>query len=44
LKPTGNGKYIGSGTVAMAGQWNTTVSVKRNGKEIGQKKVTLTAK
>lgn len=44
LKSAGNGKYTGSGSVAMAGQWNTTVSVKKNGKEIGQKKVRLTAK
>jgi len=28
----------------MAGKWNVTLSVKQGGKEIGQKKVTLTAK
>ena len=43
LKPAG-GKYTGSGQVMMAGNWNVTVSVKQNGKEIGQKKVTLAAK
>ena len=44
LKPAGGGKYTGSGNVMMAGKWNVTVSVKRNGKEIGQKQVALTAK
>ena len=44
LKPSGNGMYTGPGNVMMAGTWNATVSVKRSGKEIGQKKVTLTAK
>jgi hypothetical protein len=28
----------------MAGKWNVTVSVKQGGREIGQKKLTLTAK
>jgi len=28
----------------MAGRWNTTVMVMKAGKEIAQKKVTLTAK
>ena len=44
LKPAGNGAYKGSGNVMMAGKWNTTVMVMKSGKEIGQKKVTLTAK
>ena len=44
LKPTGAGKYSGTGQVMMAGTWNVTVSVKEDGKEIGQKKLTLTAK
>ena len=44
LKPSGKGMYMGPGNVMMAGAWNTTVSVKQGGKEIGQKKVTLTAK
>jgi hypothetical protein len=44
LKPTGNGMYMGSGNVGMAGKWNTTVMVMKNGKDVGQKKVTLTAK
>jgi hypothetical protein len=44
LKPFGNGMYMGPGNVMMAGKWNTTVSVKQGGKEIGRKTVTLTAK
>ena len=44
LKPSGPGMYMGSGKVMMVGTWNVTVSVKQGGKEIGQKKLTLTAK
>ena len=44
LKPSGNGMYKGSGSVMMAGKWNTTVMVMKNGKDLGEKKVTLTAK
>ena len=44
LKPSGDGMYTGSGNVMMAGKWNVTISVKQAGKQIGQKKVTLTAK
>jgi hypothetical protein len=43
LKHTGAGKYTGSGPVAMAGMWTVTVSVKENGAEVAQKKLTLTA-
>ena len=44
LKPSGPGMYMGSGDVMMAGTWNVTVSVKKNGRELGQKKLALTAK
>jgi hypothetical protein len=44
LKPSGAGMYTGRGNVMMAGNWNVTVSVKQGGKEIGQKKLALTAK
>ena len=44
LKGAGSGRYAGAGQVMMAGQWTATVSVKQNGKEVGQQKVTLTAK
>lgn len=43
-RPAPEGTYTGAGQVMMAGQWNITVSVKQNGKEIDQRKVTLTAK
>jgi hypothetical protein len=43
LKPAGDGKYTGTGPVTMKGLWTVTVSVQENGKEIGQKKLTLTA-
>lgn len=44
LTSAGGGTYTGSGQVAMAGKWNVSISVKQKAKEIGQKKVTLTAK
>ena len=44
LKPSGAGMYMGSGNVMMAGKWNVTVSVKQGGKDLGQKKLVLTAK
>jgi len=44
LKPAAAGTYTGTGQVMTAGKWNVTVSVKQVGKEIGQKKATLTAK
>ena len=43
LKSMGAGKYAGSGQVPMAGRWNVTVSVKQSGKELGQKKLKVTA-
>jgi hypothetical protein len=44
LKPAGGGKYTGPGNVMMAGKWNVTISVKQKGKQIGRKKVSVTAK
>ena len=43
LKPSGADKYTGTGQVMMAGRWTVTVSVKQNGAEVGQEKLTLTA-
>ena len=43
LKHAGGGKYTGTGQVMMKGIWTVTVSVKENGAEVGQKKLTLTA-
>ena len=44
LKHQKEGTYVGSGQVAMAGNWDVTVTVKRAGKELGSKKFPITAK
>lgn len=44
LKHEGNGRYRGAGNVMMAGSWDATVSVKRGGQEIGNRKVPIVAK
>ena len=43
LKSAGAGKYSGKGQVMRAGTWNVTVTVKKAGKPIGEKKTTLIA-
>jgi hypothetical protein len=43
-KPAPEGTYTGTGQVLMAGAWSVTISVKQNGKELDQKKVTVTVK
>ena len=43
LNNVGGGKYSGIAIVSMAGDWDVTVTAKRNGKEIGAKKERLTA-
>ena len=43
LKQSGAGKYTGTGPLMMAGTYTVTVSVKENGAEVGQKKLSLTA-
>ena len=43
-KPADAGKYTGTVQLMMAGAWTVTVSVKQDGKEIGQSKATLTTK
>lgn len=43
LKHETEGRYRGTGNVAMAGRWEVTVAVKRGGKEIGSRKLTVTA-
>ena len=43
LKHQKDGRYIGTGQVMMAGKWDITVTVKRDGKEIGSKKFPVTA-
>jgi len=44
LMPTKDGMYAGQGNVMMAGTWNVTIDVMQNGKSVGQKKITVTAK
>jgi nitrogen fixation protein FixH len=44
LKSAGNGTYRGNGQVMMAGNWDVTVMAMRDGQEIGNKKMTVTAK
>ena len=44
LISSGNGVYRGSGTVAMAGDWDVTITAARRGQTLGTKKMKLTAK
>ena len=44
LKHAGGGRYRGTGNVAMAGRWDVTVSVSKDGKEIGSRKLAVTAR
>jgi hypothetical protein len=44
LTHAGGGRYRGTGSVMMAGSWDATVSVKRNGQDVGARKVPLVAK
>jgi uncharacterized GH25 family protein len=44
LKHDANGRYTGTGNVMMAGNWDTTVMVKRGGQELGSSKLTVIAK
>lgn len=41
LTPSGNGMYMGAGALPNAPKWETTIKVKKDGKKIGQRKVTL---
>ena len=38
------GKYTGTGQMSMAGAWNVTVTVKKDGKQIAEKKSTVDKK
>ena len=44
LKHEGGGRYRGPGNVMMAGNWDATVSVKKDGQEVGVRKVPVVAK
>lgn len=44
LTPSGNGMYAGSGKLLQAPKWakrETTIQVRKDGRRVGQKKVTL---
>lgn len=44
LEHQGDGWYRGTGSVMMAGPWDATVTVTRNGQRVGDRKVPLVAK
>ena len=44
LTHEGGGRYRGTGNVMMAGSWDATVSVRRDGQEVGARKIPITAK
>ena len=44
LKHEGGGRYRGTGNVMMAGNWDATVRVTRDGQEVGARKVPIVAK
>jgi hypothetical protein len=44
LPHVGAGVYRGPGQVLMAGRWDVTVAVSKDGQSIGQKQFTLVAK
>lgn len=44
LQHEGGGRYRGTGNVMMAGNWDATVTVRRDGQELGTHKVPITAK
>jgi hypothetical protein len=39
-----NGRYVGTGQLEMAGSWNVTVTVSRNGTQVGSSRFSLQAK
>ena len=43
-KPAPEGTYAGTGQVLMAGEWNVTIIVKQNEKQLEQKRIALSAK
>jgi RND family efflux transporter MFP subunit len=44
LKSGGNGEYVGTIDVPMAWSWQTTVTVKKEGKSLGSMQTTITAR
>jgi len=44
LAHEGAGRYVGTGQLEMAGSWNVTVTVSRNGAQVGSQRFSLIAK
>jgi len=44
LTHQGEGRYTGTGELMMAGTWNVTVTVSRDGRQVGSSRFTLLAK
>jgi hypothetical protein len=44
LSHVGGGVYRGTGQIVMGGSWDVTVKVVREGREIGRRKLTITAR
>lgn len=43
LQHVGGGQYRGTGSIMMAGKWDVTITVKRDGQEAGKRTVAITA-
>jgi hypothetical protein len=44
LTPAGDGRYRGTGSVAMAGGWEARVMVMRGGQHLADRTITIVAK
>jgi nitrogen fixation protein FixH len=44
LEHEGDGRYVGTGQLEMAGTWNVTVTVARDGAQVGSSRFSLQAK
>jgi hypothetical protein len=44
LPPVGGGVYRGSGQVMMAGRWDVTVNVSKDGQRLGSKQFAVVAR
>lgn len=43
MEHVGGGQYRGKGSIMMAGKWDVTITVKRDGQEAGKRTVAITA-
>ena len=44
FRPEGSGRYVGAGTLSMAGSWQITVTAKRDGQTVATRTFNLTTK